>query len=62
MRSYRGPSGGGCSAAELLLIGLLGSPHARSPGPTPMSVPVHYAALTNSSCRRSLSFWSVLSL
>jgi hypothetical protein len=47
---------------ELLLIGLLGSPHPHSPDPIPMSVPIHYAALTNNTSRRALPFWSVLSL
>jgi hypothetical protein len=46
---------------ELPLIGFLGSPHPHSPGPTPMSVPIHYAALSNNSSRRVLPFWSVLS-
>ncbi len=39
-RDHRDPGGAGYSVAELLLIGLLGSPHPHCPGPTSMCVSI----------------------
>jgi hypothetical protein len=49
-----GGFGPGYSVADIPLICLLGSRYPRSLGPTPMSIQIHFSALTNNTCRRSL--------